>query len=253
MGTANGRVNHTEAQADKLGYGKGKHAKFMAVRMQGGWDFCWSRPKQGETGNWDKLTLNFSTSSSCNQEAWRLKCDLKTNSRTGRGGDKTMWSSCHHRQTGNDLEMGGGQTQNISPYEPEELVICFFLIFYFFIYFNMKLCITYTFRPSLQVFRCKYCSYDLLSLYYAGSVCRGQSCTAAVTDCDRHTKWYNYTLQLASIPPSAPFHPCLVFSGGYIPAKKCNWNTEVREPGRKWTGIEWTSSRVCTRSHRWRI
>lgn len=60
MGTANGRVNHTRAQAethvhsDKVRWGGG-HAELMVLvevgggGMQGGLKFCWSTLKQDET------------------------------------------------------------------------------------------------------------------------------------------------------------------------------------------------------------
>lgn len=111
MGTANGRVNHTRAQAethvhsDKVRWGGG-HAE-LTVLVEVGWggDAGWIEVLlvHTETG-WnqyqDKLTLNSSTSSSCKQEAWRLKRDFKTSS--GVGVDKTMLRSCHNRQTRND-------------------------------------------------------------------------------------------------------------------------------------------------------
>lgn len=53
-GTANGRVNHTQAQADthiQSGKLKGGHAELMVVvGVQGGLNFCWSRLKQDKPG-----------------------------------------------------------------------------------------------------------------------------------------------------------------------------------------------------------
>lgn len=67
-------------------------------------NFCRARPKQDESGTQDKLTLNSSTSSSCKQEAWRLKRDSKTSSGV-RGEEETRLCRGHaakHKQTGND-------------------------------------------------------------------------------------------------------------------------------------------------------
>lgn len=75
-------------------------------------NFCWSRPKQDETGNQDKLTLNSSTSSSCKQEAWRLKRDLETSSRVREQEVETRL--CRGHATTNKQKMtGDGRTPDI--------------------------------------------------------------------------------------------------------------------------------------------
>lgn len=73
-------------------------------------NFCRARPKQDESGTQDKLTLNSSTSSSCKQEAWRLKRDSKTSSGV-RGEEETRL--CRGHAAKNKQEMtGDGRTPN---------------------------------------------------------------------------------------------------------------------------------------------
>lgn len=115
-------------------------------------NFCRARPKQDESGTQDKLTLNSSTSSSCKQEAWRLKRDSKTSSGV-RGEEETRLCRGHaakHKQTNRKWpEMGGHQTVDISPCQPEECVLwlriwCIWhivLCFLFFIFLICDLCI----------------------------------------------------------------------------------------------------------------
>lgn len=56
-------------------------------RVQGSSHFQPAQNKMGWNQYHDKLTLNSSTSSSCKQEAWRLKRDLETSSGVGGGQD----------------------------------------------------------------------------------------------------------------------------------------------------------------------
>lgn len=77
-------------------------------------NFCRARPKQDESGTQDKLTLNSSTSSSCKQEAWRLKRDSKTSSGV-RGEEETRLCRGHaakHKQTNKQEMTGDGRTPN---------------------------------------------------------------------------------------------------------------------------------------------
>lgn len=97
MGTANGRVNHTHTQAQADMYTEikwvGEHAVYDGGQQSrdAGWiELLLVQTETGRNRHQDKLTLNFSTSSSCKQEAWRLKRDLKTSSGVEGGGDKTM-------------------------------------------------------------------------------------------------------------------------------------------------------------------
>lgn len=151
MGTSNGRVNHTEAQADTHGHSdklRGRHAWFMAVGMQGVLNFCWSRPKQDETGNQDKLTLNSSTSSSCKQEAWRLKRDLETSSRVR--GQEVETRLCRRHATTNKQKMtGDGRTPDIGHLPISTWRVCV-----------MALCITHTLQqPAVMSMWCTYITF----------------------------------------------------------------------------------------------
>lgn len=135
--------------------------------------------------------------------------------------------SCHNKQTGNDWRWADTR-HDISPYQPEECVLwpcvscthenTLLSTFYFYFFLNKNFFhICYDVETN-QVFS------DILSLQYGGSVCRGQSCTAAVTNCDKHTQteWFELHTAVGINSTSLPVNPCLVSSCRYVPAEECN-------------------------------
>lgn len=240
MATANGRVNHTEAQADAHVHSdkvKGGHAWFvLRWGMQGVLDFCRSRPKQDETGYQDKLTLNSSTSSSCKQEAWRLKRDLETSSRLREQEVETRL--CRGHATTNKQKMtGDGRTPDIGHLPISSWRLCV-LALCIHTHYNNNECVVH--KHLSHVISCKMTtSLSPLICSMVGVSAGGSHAPQQwQTVINKHKlSDTNYTLQLASILPSVPVNPCLVSWCGYIPGQECNPDTE-REP---WTGhgSEW--------------
>lgn len=218
----------------------------MVVGMQGGLNITAGPDRNRMKPVQDKLTLNSSTSSSCKQEVCRLKRDLKTSSGGSRGKGGTRL--CRGHATTNKQEMiGDGRTPDIWHLPISTWIVCV-----------MVLCITrswcYIVSPWKKYWRTWYGFLSLKSksckdieLVVWRRVCRGQSCTAAVTDCDKHTQteWYKLHTAAGINSASLPVDPRLVSSCRFSPAEGCNRTNKSRGPDRKWIGIDQTRPWVC--------
>lgn len=109
---ANGRVNHTEAQADKLsngqgGSGGGVMRRILAVGMQDGWSFCCFRLKQGGIWNLERtypklFHLFFLQARGVKIEVW-----LKHKFKVWGGGEEEETTPCEVHATKNKQDMIG--------------------------------------------------------------------------------------------------------------------------------------------------
>lgn len=166
----------------------------------------------------DKLTLNSSTSSSCKQEVWRLKHDLKTSSRVG----------------------GRRRRDNVEAMPPQT---------------NRKWLEMGRHRTSLHTNLRVYKEYNIMLRKRSSPRCWARSMKGVSAGAVMHCGLWqthsdtNYTLRLASIKPH--FHSTHASCRCIPVADECNGSTGGHGPDGKWIGIDWTRPGVCVSDPAW--
>lgn len=211
----------------------------------------WNRMKPGPGQTYPKLFhLFFLQARGVKIEAW-----LKDKFR-GRGGQDYV-EVMPQQTNGKWLEMGGHQTYDISPYQPEKCVSwpcashthenrsLWHLLGFFpwWCWDKSKIKVLWKISSLTS------CACSMKGVSAGGSHALQQWQTVINTQ----TEWYELHTAVGINSTSLPVDPCLVSSRRYIPAEECNRTNKSHEPDRKWMGIDRTRPWACARSCWWRI